>query len=387
MQGAGRVRDVVIVGSGPAGYTAAIYAARAGLDTLVVEGQLPGGALMAAGQMDNYPGFSQPVCGPSLARAMRAQAHRFGAEFHAGDVDGFDLEGEVKSVAVNEDLRHASALILAMGAVNRPLSVPGERELRGYGVSASAKRDGDQFAGREVAVVGGGDAATEEALFLATLARRVTVIHHRPRLRASTAMVARLRAQPNVVVLDCTEVLAVKGRHHVTGLRVRTAHTAAEYDIDVAAVFVAIGQTPRSDLLVGLVDLDARGYVLTRDEGTHTCVDGVFAAGDLIDRRYRQAVTAAATGCQAALDAQRWLTQSHTATTNVTIRKGTPQNDPVPSDHCHRCLIYGRRPRQHHTRTGGLLGAMVWPLPRRGTSARTNRRRKRRAPHRGQARR
>jgi thioredoxin reductase (NADPH) len=321
MQGAGRVRDVVIVGSGPAGYTAAIYAARAGLDTLVVEGHLPGGALMAAGQMDNYPGFSVPVRGPSLARAMRAQAHRFGAEFHTGDVDGFDLEGEVKSVAINDDLRHASALILAMGAVNRPLSVPGERELRGYGVSASAKRDGEQFAGREVAVVGGGDAATEEALFLATLARSVTVIHHRPRLRASTGMVARLRAQPNVVVVDSTEVLAVKGRHHVTGLRVRTAHTAAEYDIDVAAVFVAIGQTPRSDLLMGLVDLDARGYVQTRGQGTHTCVDGVFAAGDLIDHRYRQAVTAAATGCQAALDAQRWLTQSHTATTNVTIRK------------------------------------------------------------------
>jgi len=228
MQGAGRVRDVIIVGSGPAGYTAAIYAARSGLDTLVVEGHLPGGALMAAGQMNNYPGFSRPVCGPSLARAMRAQAHRFGAEFHSGDVDGLDLEGEVKSVAIDHDLRHAFALILAMGAVNRPLNVSGEGELQGKGISTSAKSDGGHFAGREVAVVGGGDAATEEALFLAQLARRVTVIHHRPRLRASTAMVARLRAQPNVVVLDCTEVLAVKGRHHATGLRVRTAHTAAD---------------------------------------------------------------------------------------------------------------------------------------------------------------
>jgi thioredoxin reductase (NADPH) len=316
-QPAHRVRDVVIVGSGPAGYTAAIYAARAGLDTLVVEGHLPGGALMAAGQMGNYPSFSVPVCGPSLARAMRAQAHRFGAEFHTGDIDGFDLEGEVKSVAIDHDLRHASALILAMGEVNRALNVPGECELRGNGISASAKRDGEQFAGREVAVVGGGDAATEEALFLATLARRVTVIHHRHRLRASTGMVARLRVQPNVVVLDSTEVLAVKGRHRVTGLRVRGLHTAAEYDIDVAAVFVAIGQTPRSDLLVGLVDLDASGYVVTRGQSTHTRVDGVFAAGDLIDRRYRQAVTASASGCQAALDAQRWLTQSHTATTNA----------------------------------------------------------------------
>jgi thioredoxin reductase (NADPH) len=321
MQSAGRIRDVVIVGSGAAGYTAAIYAARAGLDTLVVDGHLPGGALIAAGQIENFPGFSRPVCGPRLARAMRAQAHRFGAEFQTGDVNGLDLEGEVKSVAVNDDLRHASALILATGAANRHLNVPGERELRGKGVSASAKRDGDQFAGREVAVIGGGDAATEEALFLAPLARRVTVIHRRPRLRASTGVTARLRAQPNVVVVDSTEVLAVKGRHHVTGLRVRRAHTAAEYDIDLAAVFVAIGQTPRSDLLVGLVDLDARGYVLTRDAGTHTHVDGVFAAGDLIDRRYRQAVTAAASGCQAALDAQRWLTQSHTATNNVTIRK------------------------------------------------------------------
>jgi thioredoxin reductase (NADPH) len=159
-------------------------------------------------------------------------------------------------------------------------------------------------------------------MFLAPLAGRVILIHRRPRLRASTAMVARLRAQPNVVVLNCTEVLAVKGRHHVTGLRVRGPRTAAEYDIDVAAVFVAIGQTPRSDLLMGLVDLDARGYVQTRGQGTHTCVDGVFAAGDLIDGRYRQAVTAAATGCQAALDAQRWLTQSHTGTTNDTLRKG-----------------------------------------------------------------
>jgi thioredoxin reductase (NADPH) len=279
---------------------------------------------MAAGQMDNFPGFSQPVCGPSLARAMRAQAHRFGAEFHTGDVDGFDVEGEVKSVAIDDDLRHASALILAMGSVNRPLSVPGERELRGNGVSSSAKRDGEQFADREVAV-GGGDAATEEALFLAPLARRVTVIHHRRRLRASAGMAARLHASPNVVVLDATEVLAVKGRHHVTGLRVRGLHSAAECDIDLAAVFVAIGQTPRSDLLVGLVDLDARGYVLTRNEGTHTYVDGVFAAGDLIDRRYRQAVTAAASGCLAALDAQRWLTRSRTATTNVTIRKDNTQ--------------------------------------------------------------
>lgn len=313
MRGSGRVRDVIVVGSGPAGHTAAIYAARAGLDTLVVEGHSPGGALMAAGQVDNYPGFSRPACGPSIASAMRAQALRFGAEFHAADVDGFDMAGNVKSVAVNEDVWHASALILAMGAANRLLGVPGERELSGHGVSTSAKRDGEQFAGSDVAVVGGGDAAVEEAQFLATLARRVTVVNHRPRLRASPSTVARLRAQPNVVVLDHTEVVAVMGRRRVTGVRVRRAHTAAEFDIDLAGVFVAVGQTPRSDLLVGLVDLDARGYVLTRDEGTQTYVDGVFATGDLIDRRYRQAITAAASGCQAALEAQRWLAKSHTA--------------------------------------------------------------------------
>ena len=212
------------------------------------------------------------------------------------------------------------ALILAMGAVNRPLNVGGECELRGRGVSDSAKLDGEQFAGREVAVVGGGDAAAEEALFLALRVGRVTLIHHRPRLRASAAAAARWRTRPNVVVLTSTRVLAVHGRHHVTGVRLCSAHTAAEYDIDVAAVFIAIGQTPRSDLLSGLVDLDAHGYIQTRGQGTGTgtAVYGVFAAGDLVDRRYRQAVIAAATGCQAALDAQRWLTQTLTATADVT---------------------------------------------------------------------
>ncbi|MFG1932654.1 NAD(P)/FAD-dependent oxidoreductase [Mycobacterium sp. NPDC048908] len=316
---ASQFREVIIVGSGAAACTAAIYTARAGLDTLVVEGNVPGGALMAAGQVDNYPGFSTPVRGPSLAHAMRAQACRFGADFHGGDVDGFALEGGVKSVAVNDDVFHATAVILAMGSVNRSLCVPGERQLRGRGVSVSAKRDGDRFAGREVAVVGGGDAAAEEALYLATLARRVTVIHHQPRLRASTGTVARLRAQPNVVVLQSTQVLEIRGQHHVTGLRVRNGDTVCDIDLD--AVFVAIGQTPNSSSLAELIDLDARGYVITRDKSTHTHVDGVFAAGDLIDRRYRQGVTAAASGCRAALDVQRWLTQSFSTTTNVTFRK------------------------------------------------------------------
>lgn len=313
MKRLGRIRDIVIVGSGPAGYTAAIYAARAGLDSVVVEGPLAGGALTVAGQVDNYPGFPLTVSGPGLAHAMRTQANRFGVEFHTGEVLGFDLEGEVKSVTVNDERCHARALILAMGAANRPLNVPGERELRGRGVSGNAKRDGHRFANREVAVVGGGDAAAEETLFLATLARRVTLIHPRRRLRASAVLAARLHAQPNVVVLDSTEVLAVHGQGHVTGLRARALRSGTEYDIRLAAVFAAIGQSPRSELLKGLVDLDSRGYIQTRDTGTGTCVDGVFAAGDLIDRRYRQAVTAAASGCRAALDAQRWLAQSRTA--------------------------------------------------------------------------
>ncbi|WP_396929233.1 NAD(P)/FAD-dependent oxidoreductase [Mycolicibacterium sp.] len=313
MTAAGRVRDVVIVGSGPAGYTAAIYTARAGLDTLVIEGRQPGGALMAAGQVDNYPGFPQSVCGPSFACAMREQTRRFGAEFHTGDVDGFDLDGDVKSVAVNDGLRHADALILAMGAISRPLNVPGARELKDRGVSTSAKRDGLRFAGLDVAVIGGGEAAMEEALFLATLARRVTLIHHRARLRASNGVAKQLHARPNVVVLNATEVLSVHGHQRVTGLRARGVCSGAECDIEVAAVFVSIGQTPRSDLLRGLVDLDARGYVQTRHTCSQSSVDGVFAAGDLIDNRYRQAVTAAASGCRAALDAHRWLTHVRTA--------------------------------------------------------------------------
>jgi thioredoxin reductase (NADPH) len=309
-----RIRDVIVVGSGPAGYTAAIYTARAGLDTLVIEGHKPGGALVVAGDVDNYPGVGPFVSGPALADAMRRQALDFGATLRPGYVDRFDFGDEHKTVKIGDAQNHGRALILAMGSAPRSLNVPGERGLLGHGVSASAKRDGAQFTGRDVAVVGGGDGAIEEALYLVPLARRVTLIHHRPRLRASAIAVARLRAHPNVAILTSTEVLAIHGEDHVTGLRIRNCYGTVDYDIDVAAVFVAVGQMPCSDLVKGLIDLDTQGYVRTRDDTNHTSVDGVFAAGDLIDRRYRQAITAAATGCAAAFDAQRWLARSEPPT-------------------------------------------------------------------------
>lgn len=304
-----RIRDVIVVGSGPAGYTAAIYTARAGLDTLVIEGHQPGGALVIAGQVDNFPGVGPSVSGPALAGAMRRQAQRFGAELRPGYVDKFELGDEPKTVSMSDAQHHGRALILAMGSAPRFLNVPGERGLLGHGVSTSAKRDGAQFTGRDVAVIGGGDGAVEEALHLVPLARHVTLIHHRLRLRASAIAVARLRTHSNVAILTSTEVLAVYGDRQVTGVRIRDTRHGGHATVAVAGVFVAIGQTPCSDLLNGFVGLGAGGHILTKGDTTRTSVAGVFAAGDLIDRRYRQAVTAAASGCAAALDAQRWLSQ------------------------------------------------------------------------------
>src|ERR1700757_1693230 len=317
-----RIRDVIVVGSGPAGYAAAIYTARAGLDTLVIEGREPGGALVVAGDVDNYPGVGPFVSGPALADTMRRQAQHFGAKLCRGYVDRFDLGDEPKTVSIRDAQHRGRALILAMGSAPRPLNVHGERGLLGRGVSTSAKRDGAQFTGRDVAVIGGGDGAVEEALHLAPLARYVTLIHHRPRLRASAIAVARLRDHSNVAILTSTEVLALLGGPHVSGVRTRSTRHTAESTIAVAAVFVAVGQTPCSDLLSGLVDLDAGGHILTRGDTTRTSAAGVFAAGDLIDRRYRQAITAAASGCAAALDAQRWLSQPHCPLEDSVARKG-----------------------------------------------------------------
>ena len=233
----GRIRDVIIVGSGPAGYTAAIYTARAGLDTLVIEGHQPGGALVAAGPVDNYPGVGPFVSGPALADAMRRQAQHFGAELRPGYVDRFDLGDKPKTVSMSDAKHQGRAVILAMGSAPRALNVPGERGL--HGVSTSAKRDGALFTGRDVAVIGGGDGAVEEALYLAPLARHVTLIHHHPRLRASAIAVARLRDHPNVTILTSTEVLAIHGGQHVSGVRIRDTRHAGDSTIAVAAVFVA----------------------------------------------------------------------------------------------------------------------------------------------------
>lgn len=311
MADAARIHDVIVVGSGPAGYTAAIYTARTGLDTLVIEGHQAGGALVVAGQLDNFPGVGPFVSGPTLAGAMRRQAQRFGAELRPGHVDGFEFGDEPKTVSLGDARHHGRALILAMGSAPRSLNVPGERGLVGHGLSTSAKRDGPEFSGRDVAVIGGGDGAVEEAVHLMPLARHVTLIHHRPELRASAIAVARLRAHPNVAILTSTEVLAVHGDQRVTGVRIRDTRHGGHTTLAVAGVVVAVGQTPCSNLLNGLLELDAAGYILTKGDTTRTSVAGVFAAGDLIDRRYRQAVTAAASGCTAALDAQCWLSQLH----------------------------------------------------------------------------
>ena len=282
----------------------------------------PAVPLSVAGDVDNYPGVGPFISGPALADAMRRQARDFGATLRPGYVERFDFGDEHKTVKMRDAQHHGRALILAMGSAPRSLNVPGERALLGHGVSTSAKRDGAQFTGRDVAVIGGGDGAVEEALYLVPLARRVTLIHHRPQLRASAIAVARLRAHPNVAILTSTEVLAVHGGQHVTGVRIRDTGHAGDSTIAVAAVFVAVGQTPCSDLLIGLVDLDAGGHILTEGDTTRTSAEGVFAAGDLIDRRYRQAVTAAASGCAAALDAQRWLSQRRCPRLRSTAKKG-----------------------------------------------------------------
>ena len=304
-------RNVIIVGSGPAGYTAALYTARADLAPLVFEGSQYGGALMNTTDVENYPGFPDGILGPELMNQFRAQAERFGAELVSDDVVSMDLDGPVKTVRTLDGEYTADAVILAMGSAYRKLGIPREDELSGHGVSWCATCDGFFFRDQDIAVVGGGDTAMEEATFLTRFARSVTVVHRRDALRASKIMAERAAANPKISFAWNSEVVGISGDTSVTSVRLRDTRTGAERDLAVGGLFIAIGHEPRSELVAGQVDLDAEGYVQTSptkgQSGTRTNLTGVFAAGDLVDHTYRQAITAAGTGCQAALDAERYL--------------------------------------------------------------------------------
>lgn len=303
----GTIHDVIIIGSGPAGYTAAIYAARAELAPLVFEGVEFGGSLMTTTEVENYPGFAEGIQGPDLMEQMRSQAERFGADLRMADVDSVELAGEVKIVRSGGEEFRARTVILAMGAAPRYLGVPGEAELLGRGVSSCATCDGFFFRDQDIAVVGGGDSAMEEATFLTRFARSVTVIHRRDEFRASRIMVERATANPKIRFEMNKTVSRVLGEDKVTGLELVDTGTGETSALDVTGMFVAIGHDPRSAMLAGQVDLDEAGYVRVAAPSTRTSAEGVFAAGDLVDSRYQQAVTAAGTGCTAALDAEHHL--------------------------------------------------------------------------------
>ncbi|GAA4611210.1 thioredoxin-disulfide reductase [Saccharopolyspora hordei] len=313
----GDVRNVIIVGSGPAGYTAAVYAARAELEPLVFEGTQFGGALMTTTDVENYPGFKDGIMGPDLMEQMRSQAERFGAELRAEDVERLDLTGEVKTVLANGVEYRAKAVILAMGAAARYLGVPGEERLLGHGVSACATCDGFFFRDQDIAVVGGGDSAMEEATFLTRFARSVTIIHRRDEFRASKIMLERARGNDKIKWLTNKTVTEVLGEGSVSGLTLRDTVTGETSELAVTGMFVAIGHDPRSELVRDQVTVDDEGYVQVQQPTTHTGVPGVFAAGDLVDRTYRQAITAAGSGCAAAIDAERWLAEHDTPAAEV----------------------------------------------------------------------
>jgi thioredoxin reductase (NADPH) len=302
------VRDIIIIGSGPAGYTAALYAARARLSPLVFEGSVTsGGALMNTTDVENFPGFPDGILGPDLMDQLRKQAERFGAELVADDVTEVDLSASPKVVKVGADIYHTKAIIIASGSSYRELGVPGEKRLSGHGVSWCATCDGFFFREQDIAVIGGGDSAMEEAAFLTRFAKSVTVVHRRDTLRASKIMQDRALDNPKIKFVWDSEVAEVLGEDRVTGLRLLNLKTGAESTLPVTGMFVAIGHDPRSELFAGQLATDADGYLLVDPPSTRTKIAGVFAAGDVVDRTYKQAVTAAGTGCAAALDAERWL--------------------------------------------------------------------------------
>ena len=303
------IREVIIIGSGPSGYTAAVYTARASLKPLLFEGAVTaGGALMNTTEVENYPGFAEGIMGPDLMSQMRAQAERFGAELVTDDICEIRADGPIKTVVDgNGTEHHARALILAMGSGYRKLGLPDEDRLSGHGVSWCATCDGFFFRGCNIAVVGGGDSALEEAMFLTRFADKVTVIHRRDELRASKIMAERAMANPKIEFAWNSAVAAINGGDKLTGVTLRDTVTGAERELPITALFIAIGHDPRSELVKGQVQLDGEGYVVVEHPSTRTDVTGVFACGDLVDHTYRQAITAAGTGCSAALDAERFL--------------------------------------------------------------------------------
>ncbi|MFC7485532.1 thioredoxin-disulfide reductase [Knoellia sp. CPCC 206453] len=314
-QDASALRNVIIIGSGPAGYTAAVYAARANLQPVLFEGAVTaGGALMNTTEVENFPGFRDGIMGPDLMDEMRAQAERFGAELVTDDIESVSLDGEIKSVVDGEGRTwRARSIILAMGSAYRELGLPDEKRLSGHGVSWCATCDGFFFRDQDIAVVGGGDSAIEEATFLTKFARSVTLIHRREELRASKIMAERALTNDKIRFAWNSEVAAVNGGDKLSGVTLRDTVTGQTSDLAVTGLFIAIGHDPRNELIKGVIDLDAEGYVLVEGRSTLTNLPGVFACGDLVDHTYRQAITAAGSGCAAALDAEKFLAASEHA--------------------------------------------------------------------------
>ncbi|CNF23439.1 Thioredoxin reductase [Mycobacterium tuberculosis] len=310
------VRNVIIIGSGPAGYTAAIYAARGDLKPLLFEGSVTaGGALMNTTDVENFPGFPDGIVGPDLMDKLRKQAERFGAELITDDVTEVDLTADPKVVHVGDETYLAKAVIVATGSGYRELGLPDEKRLSGRGVSWCATCDGFFFREQDIAVVGGGDTAMEEAIFLTKFARSVTVVHRRDELRASKIMQDRAFANEKIKFLWDSEVTAIQGGDRVSGVTVRNTKTGAESEMEVTGLFIAIGHDPRSELFAGQLETDTDGYLLVDSPTTRTKIPGVFACGDVVDHIYRQAVTAAGSGCSAAIDAERWLQDQNAAET------------------------------------------------------------------------
>ncbi|GAA4298138.1 thioredoxin-disulfide reductase [Actinomadura sp. NPDC048955] len=310
------VRNVIIIGSGPAGYTAAVYAARGDLKPLVFEGSVTaGGALMNTTDVENFPGFPDGIMGPDLMDNLRKQAERFGAELITDDVTEVDLTADPKVVKVGDETYLAKTVIVATGSGYRELGLPDEKRLSGRGVSWCATCDGFFFREQDIAVVGGGDTAMEEAIFLTKFARSVTVVHRRDELRASKIMQDRAFANEKIKFLWDSEVAAIHGDDRVTGVTVRNTRTGEESALEITGLFIAIGHDPRSDLFAGQLETDTDGYLLVDAPTTRTKIPGVFACGDVVDHIYRQAITAAGSGCSAAIDAERWLQDRDAAET------------------------------------------------------------------------